>query len=193
VSSHVPSWRCSATRSREVRQWLSEICPRHWTGCCRELQSPGLHAHLFFFLWGYVKINVYASSVDTTKRLWRRIQQYVIQRQNTSGNFERLRISLSRRAEFCAGGHGSHFEHLLQEYKNKEVIHSSLICFLVTNNPLYLGFNLWLWNLKLQYLQLLRKTLKVNIRKNVLITWCPRHVIMRQICIHIYDFQLMPN
>jgi hypothetical protein len=52
---------------------------------------------------------------------------------NTLAILERLRVSVSFRAVFCVREHVGHFEHLLHESKNKEIIISSSVCFLRTS------------------------------------------------------------
>lgn len=64
--------------SREVRQWLSQNYPEHWTGRGRETPIPGLHAHLTwtlstFVLWECLKTEICATTVDNRDKLWRLI------------------------------------------------------------------------------------------------------------------------
>jgi hypothetical protein len=126
-----------------VRQCLSENYPECWIGRRREApvswprHSPDLNP-IDIFLLRYLKIKVYACTVDIIEAVWRRIQQFANEVKNTFGIFERLRVSLSRRAEMCVREHGGHFERLLYERKIKEVTNSSFVCFLLMHNPLHL-------------------------------------------------------
>jgi hypothetical protein len=62
-----------------------------------------------FFLWGYLKTKVYASTVNTREGLWHRIKQFASEIKNTTGIFECVWVSFSCRAELCVCEHGSHF------------------------------------------------------------------------------------
>jgi hypothetical protein len=63
------------------------------------------------------KTKVYASTVVAGEELWHRIQQLSIE-------IKKIQLESSDRAELCAGEHGGHLEHFLQENKNEEVINS---------------------------------------------------------------------
>jgi hypothetical protein len=79
-------------------------------------------------LWGCIKINFFASTVYTREELWRLIQHFANEMQNTSGIFECFLVSFSRIAELSIREHGGHLEHLLHESENEEVINSCFIC-----------------------------------------------------------------
>jgi hypothetical protein len=61
--------------TRQVRQWLSEICPGRWIGrgCESPVSWPAPNSKpLDFVLWGHLKTMVCASIVDTREELCRR-------------------------------------------------------------------------------------------------------------------------
>jgi hypothetical protein len=109
------------------------------------LEFPGQHAHLtsifssYFFLWGYLKTEVYASTVYTRLVLWRRIQHFASEIKNIHPESSKdLRVAFVRTIELCAREHGGNFAHILWENKNT-VKNSSFVCIFLVHNPINLG------------------------------------------------------
>jgi hypothetical protein len=55
-----------------------------------------------FFMWGYLKNNVCAATIDTREELWHQIQHFAHDINNTPGVFKWVHISLSFLAEMCS-------------------------------------------------------------------------------------------
>jgi hypothetical protein len=75
-------------------------------------RSPDLNP-VNYCVWGHVKCLMYTSAVDTVEELQHRIEGACQQISNEPGVFERIRISMQRRAQCCVQMQGHHFEHLL--------------------------------------------------------------------------------
>jgi hypothetical protein len=58
--------------------------------------------------------------------MWHRIQEFSNEIKITAGVSELLRVYFSGRTDLYVHERGSHFEHLLYERKNKDIINSSL-------------------------------------------------------------------
>ena len=96
-----------------VREWLNERFPRRWIGR-RGIQewparSPDL-TPLDFFLWGYLKTEVYKTPVHDLPELRARISREC--RNITRETFEKVRREFENRLYYCLANNGSHFEHV---------------------------------------------------------------------------------
>jgi hypothetical protein len=112
----------------EVRPWLSEIYPE---------RKPDLNL-LDIFLWRYWKTKVCASTVDNIEESWCLIQQFTSEMENSLGIFERLKVSFSRRADFCPWTLRPFRAPLVRKQKLK-VINSYFVCFILIQKPLFIG------------------------------------------------------
>ena len=88
-------------------RWIGRGGPVNWPA-----RSPDL-SPLDFFLWGYMKTEVYSSPVESEMELVQRIHAAAIIIQTTPHIFQRTRDSLRRRYQLCNEVNGAHFEHLL--------------------------------------------------------------------------------
>lgn len=102
-------------RSMIVRNHLNLIHPGHWIGghgpVSWPARSPDL-TPLDFFLWGYLKQQVYAEQPENPENLRQRIT--VACRSITPAMLHRVRMSMERRAQVCINQQGHQFEHLLR-------------------------------------------------------------------------------
>ncbi|GFU97995.1 uncharacterized protein TNCV_232721 [Trichonephila clavipes] len=79
-------------------------CPVNWPA-----RSPDL-SRLDFFLWGHMKILVYARPVDSNEALVTRIAVISGEIREMTGVFANVRHSLRRRCEVCIFAGGCFFE-----------------------------------------------------------------------------------
>lgn len=97
-----------------VRQWLHEHYPGRWIGRGGPVpwppRSPDL-TPLDFFLWGYMKIEVYKTPAESREDLINKINNAAAQ--VTPNMLERVLSNVQKRAEACINVAGEHFEHLL--------------------------------------------------------------------------------
>lgn len=102
--------------SRIARTFLNAHYPNRWIGRMGPIawpaRSPDLNP-LDFFLWGYLKMQVYATPVSNIQVLRDRILEGCEQIRNIPGIFENVRQSMRRRCMACIAAQGGHFEHLL--------------------------------------------------------------------------------
>lgn len=98
---------------REVTTFLNEIFPNRWIGrggpvhwCPR---SPDL-TPLDYFLWGYMKAQVYSVRINTREELIARIMEVANQIRNVPDILLRSIMSIVRRAQLCIDNGGGHFE-----------------------------------------------------------------------------------
>lgn len=97
-----------------VRELLDRVFPNRWIGRRGELEwpprSPDL-TPLDFFLWGYLKENVYKTPVENLQELRRRIVETceTMPPQNLINSVN----SVYHRLAHCQTVNGGHFEHLL--------------------------------------------------------------------------------
>lgn len=103
-----------AHNSRDVRQYLSERFPRKVIGTYSETpwpaRSPDL-TPLDFFLWGYIKNEVYRECFENEEHLLRSVQAAF--NKITPEMLSRVLDSTVRRAYCCLESGGNLFEHLL--------------------------------------------------------------------------------
>lgn len=99
-----------------AREFLNEAYPGRWIGRAGPIawpaRSPDLNP-LDFFVWGHLKSMVYSTPVQDIEDLRQRVENGCQIIRNTPGIFERVRQSMTRRAQQCIAVHGGHFEHLL--------------------------------------------------------------------------------
>jgi hypothetical protein len=102
--------------SRAVRDIPNNTCHDRWIGTGGPTawppRSPDFNP-LDFYLWGYLKILVYAAPVDKEETLHRRIVDACQTIRSCPGICERMRRSVMRRVEACTESHGDNFEHIL--------------------------------------------------------------------------------
>ena len=96
-----------------VREWLNERFPRRWIGRRGTLEWPAISPDLtplYFFLWGYLKTEVYRTPVNDLHELRARTSRECrnIQRET----FEKVRREFESRLYYCLANNGSHFEKL---------------------------------------------------------------------------------
>lgn len=104
----------------EVRNFLNEVQQIRWIGRGGPIawppRSPDLNP-LDFFLWGYLKNEVYRTPVQTIEDLRDRITVAVdnlrLQAQQEGGVFQLVRRNWIRRAQACIETNGQNFEQLL--------------------------------------------------------------------------------
>lgn len=104
----------------EVRNFLNEVQQIRWIGRGGPIawppRSPDLNP-LDFFLWGYLKNEVYRTPVQTIEDLRDRITLAVdnlrLQAQQEGGVFQLVRRNWIRRAQACIETNGQNFEQLL--------------------------------------------------------------------------------
>ena len=98
---------------RAVRDWLDEVFPHKWIGRRGPIEwtprSPDL-TPLDFYLWGFVKTNVYASKVHTLEDLETRIIDAV--RSISQTTLQNTLDETVRRWMKCVEVNGGHIEHL---------------------------------------------------------------------------------
>lgn len=90
-------------------RWIGRYGPRRWPA-----RSPDL-TPLDFFLWGFVKDEVYAQNVDTVEELRERIEMAFekLRTMTSDGSLlQRVRNNMQRRLTMCIQNNGGHFEHL---------------------------------------------------------------------------------
>lgn len=96
-----------------VREWLNARYSGKWIGRRGSIEWPARSPDLTpldFFLWGYLKTQVYQSPVNDLHELRARISQECrnIQRET----FEKVRREIENRLYYCLANNGSHFEQL---------------------------------------------------------------------------------
>lgn len=104
----------------EVRDFLNQEQGRRWIGRAGPVawppRSPDLNP-LDFFVWGYLKTEVYRTEVDTIDELRQRITTAAdnlrMREQQEGGTFQLVRQNWIRRAHACLQVNGQNFEHLL--------------------------------------------------------------------------------
>lgn len=105
---------CPAHFHLNVRNWLNNNFPNRWIGRGGPVawppRSPDI-TPLDFFVWGFLKEQVYATPVETREQLIDRIRNACDELRN--GNLIDAVQSVRRRSELCVQQNGSHFEHLL--------------------------------------------------------------------------------
>lgn len=98
-----------------VRQWLDETFPGQWIGRRGAQEwpprSPDL-TPLDFFLWGYLKTEVYKTQPENIDDLKARITQTC--RQIPRETFRKVRQEFENRMYYCLANNGAHFEHLIK-------------------------------------------------------------------------------
>lgn len=90
-------------------QWIGRFGPVRWPP-----RSPDL-TPMDFFLWGYVKGEVYATDVSTVEELRNRIIVAFEKLKTLTANSDiipRLKNNIRRRYNLCINANGGHFEHL---------------------------------------------------------------------------------
>jgi hypothetical protein len=72
----VPARRCSCALKHQVREFLDQLFPGHWTGRRGPVEwsarSPDL-TPLDFYFWGHLKAQVYAEKIRNVEHLFQRI------------------------------------------------------------------------------------------------------------------------
>lgn len=100
---------------RDVRTYLNEIFPGRWIGRRGAIEWPARSPDLSpldYFVWGYIKDNVYKNKPHNINDLRDRIVQVV---QTTSQESILLSVSsFYTRLAHCQTVHGQQFEHLLK-------------------------------------------------------------------------------
>ncbi|CAK1587057.1 unnamed protein product [Parnassius mnemosyne] len=89
--------------------WIGRYGPSRWPA-----RSPDL-TPLDFFLWGYIKNEVYSTEVTTVEDLKIRIMRAFDKIKNFAANgalFRKVRNNIMRRCQLCIRVHGGHFENL---------------------------------------------------------------------------------
>lgn len=104
-----------AHNSRIARDFLNENFSRKWIGTNGPIKWPARSPDLTpldYFLWGYVKDEVYKTSYDTIEDLKAAIESILTQIHHIKIQNSILR-SLPKRVDYCIEKNGGHFEHLL--------------------------------------------------------------------------------
>ncbi|XP_015113023.1 uncharacterized protein LOC107038442 [Diachasma alloeum] len=85
-------------------RWFGRYGPLHWPA-----RSPDL-TPLDFFLWGYLKDQVYETEPETVEELVARLHAATT---NVSAEMlQRVRMDVLRRIHACVAAGGGHFQHL---------------------------------------------------------------------------------
>ncbi|KAJ8866442.1 hypothetical protein PR048_032285 [Dryococelus australis] len=105
---------CPAHNAVCARRVLDQKYPGRWTGCGRPVQgaarSPDLNP-LNFFLWGYLKGDVYRDIPTTPENMQGRIvRAYNTLQQATLGESV---VSFIKRLNLCIASYDHHFEHII--------------------------------------------------------------------------------
>lgn len=99
-----------------VREWCNAHFPGRWIGRLGSInwppRSPDLTV-LDFFIWGYLKDQVYATPVNTIEELRLRIQEACNNLLNNRYMISAAVNSMLRRCQKCVEVNGMHFEQLL--------------------------------------------------------------------------------
>lgn len=105
-----------AHSSIRVRRWLNNNFEGRWIGRYGPVlwppRSPDLNA-CDFFLWGYMKQQVYSSAIASIDQLRERVEQAAQNVRQNPAMFARTRLNMERRLRACIFNEGRHFEHLL--------------------------------------------------------------------------------
>lgn len=105
---------CPAHYFRGVRNWLNTNYPNRWIGRGGPMawppRSPDI-TPLDFFVWGYIKSQVYATPVASREDLIQRIEN--VSRTITQDHLSNMRQSITRRCQLCIAQNGHEFEQLL--------------------------------------------------------------------------------
>jgi hypothetical protein len=117
---------------RQVHHWLPENYFGRWNGRGREppvfwpARSPDFSPLDFLFisthLWGYLKINGCASTVDTGEEARRRIRQFASEMKNTGVIFERSRVYFHADLSCVSVNTKAVSRTFLEKVKSKEII-----------------------------------------------------------------------
>lgn len=98
-----------------VREWLDNNFPGRWIGRNGPIawppRSPDL-TPLDFYLWGFMKAQVYAVAIDTKEQLLQRIEDAAVL---VRENLQQCNIphEVRKRLRRCVDENGNHIEHLL--------------------------------------------------------------------------------
>lgn len=99
-----------------VRNYLNETFPNRWIGRHGPInwpaRSPDLNP-LDFFLWGYMKSEVYKTPVNNVQELQNRIMNVGDAVRQNLELLNRVNINFNRRITSCVLSNGRHFEHFL--------------------------------------------------------------------------------
>lgn len=102
--------------ARLVQRFLNNTYRGRWIGRGGALhwppRSPDLNP-IDFFVWGYLKEQVYAREVHTVEDLRARITAVAVRMRNNQRAFRRLKGNFLRRCRLCIQAEGGHFEHLM--------------------------------------------------------------------------------
>jgi hypothetical protein len=144
VLHHITAMKCVSGPKTILDAGVVALVKLQFCGLHAHLTSIGLISYFYFFVWGYLKTIVYASTVDTREEPWSHIQQLVIEKKNTSGIFERLRTYFHADLSYVS----VHMEAVSSTSREKVkakslLISSSFVCFLHTHNPLNFGMRPW--------------------------------------------------
>lgn len=97
-----------------VREYLSQLLPRHWIGRRGPIEwpprSPDL-TPLDVFLWGHLKSKVYVTKPSTVEELQINIQREI--RGITPNILKNVRTNFMKRVHCCRLQQGHQFEHLM--------------------------------------------------------------------------------
>lgn len=98
-----------------VRQWLNERYPGRWIGRGGPIawppRSPDL-TPLDFYVWGYLKAEVYQVPIDTREQLIERIESACEKIKENLRTFN-MCTAIKRRLELCLIQNGDHIENFL--------------------------------------------------------------------------------
>lgn len=99
---------------REVRNYLNQAYPNRWISRAGPIAWPARSPDLNpcdYFLWGYVKNEVYQGDiVENEMVLWERIQHCFDSLRGNPEMLSRATQDISRRLQFCLANNGQHFE-----------------------------------------------------------------------------------
>lgn len=100
---------------RVVQDWLNEKYPNRWIGRNGPIawppRSPDL-TPLDFYVWGFLKDEVYSSQIDTRQLLISRIENACVKLRQNLENFTMI-SAIKRRLQLCLLQNGNHFENYL--------------------------------------------------------------------------------
>lgn len=102
--------------SREVRDFLNNTYPDKWIGRGGPIEWPPRSPDLTpcdFYLWGYIKSQVYSHEINSREQLWQLIEETCNGIRNDPRGLQGLKFSFLRRVRLCVRENGGHFEQYL--------------------------------------------------------------------------------